>query len=435
MLVLSLILALNAHARVCEDVRLQPSKRIAAPDGVSYFMRPSAKRTVGFATTNGNRLLNLNDGKTIDVAGTVDPVPTPDGDLIAVPVEVPISRNGGQGFEYRMHFYRESAPGKLELRYIDRSVSQTYQSLGVLKKSPSETSYRMIYQGGKSEIYARDYTYDRRTHELKPGPEPALLCKNGPKDIALPMLSKDGREFSYYDNNARKTYIYEVSGLGGECRKKDEIRAALGKIDFSPDGKRMVFHADGFSDEAYQFEHPLPSFGLGIYLYDRQTKRTTPLHVSRTEDTYYPNFLNNDEIAFVSANRGGNPDERKFFINVASLKGVGKGCVGCFSNEKLIRRASVIGHFYGQICRGQEEFVKGGALMTFTSLNADRCHELVRGLSEGQLLEFARKNFTEQEVAEMGTKDSFLKACEALKGTPPPARTEPLDEPAVQPAR
>ncbi|RZA07327.1 MAG: hypothetical protein EOP11_07960, partial [Proteobacteria bacterium] len=204
MLLLSLLLSFGAEARVCEDLRLPVSKSIDAPDGVSYFMRGSDKRTVGFATSSGNRLLNVNNGKYENFPGEIDPVPTPDGALIAAPVNIPITRDGVSGVESRMHFYRESAPGKYELVFMDPKVSENYQSLGVLNSSPGETSYRMLYQSG-SEIYAREYSYDRKAKKLTPGLDPKLACSQNLGRVSLPMLSKNGKEFSYYDYDQKKT--------------------------------------------------------------------------------------------------------------------------------------------------------------------------------------------------------------------------------------
>lgn len=429
LLALGLFLGAPAQARVCEDLRLPVQQRIAAPDGVSFFMRASQLRTLGFATSVGNRILHLKTGKFAEIEGEVDPVPSPDGEIVAVPVQVEVERDGSKGWEYQMKFYREVSPGKFAVIHVDKEASFTYQSLGTLAKSRDRATYRMLYQGELNQIFIRDYDYDLKTHEMKPKNERRVACAHVPQQVSLPMISSSGREFSYYDNKTLKTYVYEI-GEKGECRKKEEFAATLGKMDFSPDGKRLVFHADAFSDQTFQFAHPLPEFGLGLYLYDRGAKRVTPLHVARSEDAYYPVFLNNEEIAFVSSRRGDKYDDRTFFINTASLKGVGRGCRKCFSDDNLRRLGSVVGHMYGEACLGQKEYQAGGALMTFMSLNPDRCRELVRGTAEEKFQTFVRQNFTPAEALTMMKRDLFAQACDALAGNPKPGKSSPLDAPA-----
>ncbi len=66
----------------------QVEKRIPLPDEVNYFTRASSRGEVGFATNKGNRILDLNTEKLNEAPGTIDPVPSPDGAFLTVPMQI-----------------------------------------------------------------------------------------------------------------------------------------------------------------------------------------------------------------------------------------------------------------------------------------------------------------------------------------------------------
>ncbi|MDG0816807.1 hypothetical protein [Bdellovibrio svalbardensis] len=359
-----------AQTKYCStEASFSHEKKILAPDGVSYFLRPSGKtKEVGFATLSGkNMIMNVQTGQSTNVAGIIDPVPSPDGVLLAVPGDVvylgadatpkspeSISEEQLEKIEYRytgstqivekrrpntlnwqpttltlsalkaqkatylasgMSFYTKdkSNPKAYNLTAFDATVSENYQSLGVVK-NVKETRYRMLYEGSKS-IMLKEYTWNPSNQKLTPLGDAKPMCNtNTGINSALPMLSKDGTEFSTYDPQSQSTKVYSIA----TCAVVAEIPSLVGKIDFSPNGRFLAFHVDGGNKiGTNQFRLPKDDgTNLSLFLYDRKNKKLIPLKSQKRTDLYYPVFLSDDEIAYVSKNK----DNEQFYITSAQLE-------------------------------------------------------------------------------------------------------------------
>ena len=338
--------AFGAEDSLCRPTELRLSKRIPVPEEVNYFIRSAANREVGFATAKGNRILNVDSGEMRSIVGEIDPVPTPDGELYTVPVIEPVDEEGGTASF--MTFLRRDPknPKAFQDIFKDAEVYQNYQSLGLVSKSPKEAKYRLIVQSG-NEIIGRDYTHKRDTAEVQPVGELRNVCGEALKNVSLPMLDKTGKNLSYFDYGKGSTVVYEIQEFGKKCRLTDELPAMAGKVDFSPDGKKLLFHADVSSGDSSQFSQPIPQYNLGVFLYDRTTKEMVPLHVKPEADSYYPVFLSDNELAFVSSTR--EAEGKTFHLNVAKLDGRG-GCRGCVDSPRARARTALIGNLYARRC-------------------------------------------------------------------------------------
>ncbi|RYZ95150.1 MAG: hypothetical protein EOP11_25385, partial [Proteobacteria bacterium] len=287
---LSLLLssaAFGSENSICQNLELKPERRIEIKEEVDYFIRASARRELTFASRQGNRLLNLRTGQTSAFPGQLDPVASPDGAIYTVPIKDEGAEASGAAAQYKMHFYRPAREkgGAPVFLFRDEGLNQTYQSLGTLAKTKAGANYRLLYQEN-NQVMARDYAYDREADKLAPLGEAGPVCPPAKNPIALPMISRDGREFSYYDAKLGRTFVYEIEELGKKCTLRDEIPALVGKIDFSPSGRRLAFHADMRSDQSSMFWQPNAQYNLGLFIYDRASKTVVPLHAKAGEQAY-----------------------------------------------------------------------------------------------------------------------------------------------------
>lgn len=354
-----------AQSPACEpQAKLTVVKKIRAPQGVNYFLRGApATKEIGFATNmKGNVLLDEKTGKFSAVGGNYDPVPSPDGAFFTAPGDViyrgktplkPGKRDGSDEVDYRyeaddgsvskrhgetflydltpltltdlqkknatysaraMVFYTKSKsnPGQYELNYSDEQVTAAYQSLG-MTSTPEGPHYRMLFEDQKNIMF-KEYTLDSKSGKIRPlGPAKALCKTESGLNSALPMISKDGKEFSVYDPQSHSTKIYSVD----TCAITDEIHALVGKIDFSPDRRWLAFHIDQSNKIGLGFfkTPDEDAYDLNLFLYDRDSKKLIPLKSEKNTDTYYPIFLSNNEIAYVSKGKA----DKNFYIIAAKI--------------------------------------------------------------------------------------------------------------------
>jgi hypothetical protein len=225
-----------------------------------------------------------------------------------------------------MAFYSRDDVKKNKFKPLlaDTNAANTYQSLGVLSSTPEKSKYRLLFEGDNG-IFTKDYNRDNKTGKMEAASDLKPVCANIKKEPAewtLPMISKDGTEFSVYEVNEEKSRVYKIDS-NRNCKLTEEIPALVGKMDFSPDHKYLAFHIDEGSDTKI-FKTPGNQNQFGVFLYDRQKKELVPVQVSKNEDSYYPVFLDNERLAFISSKKKSN----EYFINVASLaqKNVAGSC-------------------------------------------------------------------------------------------------------------
>ena len=410
-------LKLNAEMICPRPINVQNVKSLPLEEGMAFFLRASLKtREVSFATfTHGAsqaRTMNLENGVITPLNGDLDPVLSPDGKLVSMPqnmlldLETGIQRPGpqapdtvlreGDGFigstggqriklsldeakrqkkkvvgEFGIAFYTRDEKGQPKLAHFDPELKGGYQSLAALRASPLGTTYRVMYQADDN-LKIRDLSLDVASGKMEPGGPVRNLCTQK-LNYALPVLSHDGREFTYYDYESGKTRVMAVED-SGSCREVDWIPALVGKPDFSPDGRRLAFHIDQSTTNTNYFATPDRSQQLGVYLYDRDVKKLSLLKSEPGVNSYYPTFISDHELAYV---RSKNTDGRDVMsIEIMKLGNrTGGDCRGCDGSPALRATATMLGALVGMQC-GLKVGITNAAV-GLIGLSPESCQEFV----------------------------------------------------------
>ena len=418
-------LPISSFANPCLTIPdLKIEKRIPVPNDVNYFMR-SAPSTgeLGFATNRGNRMLDAKTERLSVVPGNIDPVITPDGKFLAIPQEwiydpqtkkfvlpgtmVPEfkisnqrvlvrltgtkeygvslgsadeARRSGKSYQTQLMTFYWRENGVLERKYADESVQFNYQSLGTLSETKKETNYRLLFESAES-FAIRDYQWDSQQKVFSPTGNPLPLCPG--MHGGLPALNKSGDEFSALDIEEGITNVYAIGKSGNKCEIVETIPFLVGKMDFSPDGTRLAMHVDQRSDSRI-FDQPDQRNKLEVFIYDRKTKIPMAVATSPDEDAYYPVFLSNDRIAFMSANKPKKKEDKEFFVNIVALKeGPSRKCENCYNAKtKIGQMAALIGALKMSRCTGQSKYLFRSAMTGFSRIPPDICSEVVSTCNE-----------------------------------------------------
>jgi hypothetical protein len=397
---------------------------------INYFMRGApATGEVGFATASGNRLLNVVTGEITPVPGEEDPVLSPDGKILTVPENMgydpktkkyfPAKELSGQthyrvqggsgqfsyctkdactaktfprsevlesGLPYSddgMSFYAREG-GKAKLIFRDEAVPQKYQSLGMLSTEAKSSSYRMLFEGD-NELRFRDYSYNSAGQAISPIGPVRLACAG--LKLALPMLSKNGEELVGYDPISGTTKVFYLGKDGGICEPRETIPGLVGKADFSPDGKALIFHIDQASDSAKFFKNPNEEQKLGVFIFDRLTHALIPAGSDAKENAYYPVFWGNSKIAYIKSRPDAKPGQMQFSIVLGKVAEFGgASCEGCTDPaSKLGQMAALVGALHMDRCpKGAEPRYKN-AMAAFGGISPKICSALVESCGESCL--------------------------------------------------
>lgn len=270
----------------------------------SYFFRAfPEKPIVSYATSEEvNKIRDLDSGEETTIPGKYDPVPLWNEDFVTVPID---TSDGSEAMTfYKMtDLMRNGTRAKPVL--TDDSLSGVYQSVGLQESDEDSDTYRVLTD--KNGATMRSYKI--RKAAVEPGVtavgEPLTLCKD--RDIKLPMISKDGKELAALDMKSQKTMIFSVDPLTGSCKEVLNLGKRTGKVDFSFDGRYLVFHTSknegNISDE--YFNSPKAKWGLQIQILDRETNETWSITTDGKRNSYYPVFRKNGHIVFLRTSKDG----------------------------------------------------------------------------------------------------------------------------------
>ena len=451
---------------------LQTEKSIPVDGSISWFMRAATQtREVSFATAkNGSQILNLDSGQTSPIAGSIDPVLSADGKILAIPqnaiwdgkaAQLDRSSSGKNPYEYvlsdgkvrdnrtgtvldisledakrqgkrikldsAMALYTRPKSGAPQVALIDTAVTGNYQSMGTFRKAGDETHYRMLYEGDAG-FRMREYKLNESSGKVEAVGLDRAACR-GNEHGALPIVSHDGREFSYYDIDDRNTKIVALDD-NGDCKVVDKIPALIGKPDFSPDGNRLVFHVDeALEGKNMEFEQPDKDQKLGIYLYDRKTKALAPLRADSDSNSYYPTFISDNQIAYIQSR--GTGDEQKMSVEVARLgRSSGTICRACDENPKLAFAGAVVGFIYARYCGGKLPNL-GTANTALSRLTPAVCRKVTASLDQARIDQTRERlagNLSWDVTALTSFQDDPLVKNIRPRQTPPKVSKADLDE-------
>jgi dipeptidyl aminopeptidase/acylaminoacyl peptidase len=381
--VISLLLASSTAGAVCNSrPPVTLLRTYKTKFGLNYFIRSSTvTREIGFSTDEGNKILNLTTGKVASVSGSLDPVLSPDGRVLAVPERLifkgvnpkalpvtsalqendvaayeynadsgKVRRRIGKSFDFEqspmtfselkskniqyvvsgMSFYIRNTNGRFVFSHVDLKVNKYYQSIGRGQKADT---FRLLYEGDNS-VMLKEYAIDHTTGELRDYSQSRALCGTTTGiNSSIPMISKDGSKFSIYDPGAGITKIINIS----DCRVVATLPFQTGKIDFSPDGKHIIFHVDLNRKGGEQpYRIPADKSRLAIRILNLETKLLSEIYAGRRadEDLYYPTFISDSQIAFVSRQKNhGNLVIQTATVNEEVSAGCSSPAVGHSSNK------------------------------------------------------------------------------------------------------
>jgi hypothetical protein len=412
-------------------------QRFPVPSNVNFFVRSSpATGEVGIATSDGNLLLDVKTGKFQKVPGLIDPVLSPDGNLLTTPetwvynpktkelltedqaeklhkkghvafgtrfmlhagratewldvrkgkareTDLTEEQLRAKGVKYavqNMSFYKR-APQGWELIAQDKDSETVYQSVGELGKTANGgTAYRLLVEGDGG-LFTRDYELAADGKTLTFGPPAKAVC--GGYHGTLPVLDKSGTEFTSFDPEHGATKVISIGAAGDQCVTKESIPLILGKTDFSPSRRRLAFHltlAPGAGGP------PVPGRAgkETVYIYDLDAHAVVPVPAMANEDAYYPVFLSDDKIAFVSAAdvKKGKKGRKNFLLNVFETQELPLfRCAKCYEgNSNLGQAAALLGALKIKSCTPNVKPGFAEAMAAFGGLSELNCIKLLGAL-------------------------------------------------------
>lgn len=276
-------------------------------DQPTYFFKPSPDGRYFSYTTwkpadghhaDKNILLDSQSGTSIQIPGSYDPMFMLNMRNIIVP---------GQVAEHGLRFYHLddliSQGVAAQPFFNDVEFKGVYESVAVLRKSDAEVLYRVIIENKLR--YFRDYreTLDAngRTIKMEVISPVTLVCSN--YNFALPMISKDGTEFSGLDYAVGKSRVYKLNH-DGTCEVSEELGYLAGKISFAYNKRYIAFHVFDKADTlgTYAFNHidkPRSSTVANIYIKDRLKNITYKISNYIDGNAMYPEFLANGDLVYV----------------------------------------------------------------------------------------------------------------------------------------
>lgn len=437
-----MILSLIAIAQMvgADDVcvpgfAVTPKVQHEVPNGISYFIRSSpATREISFGSIDEktpSQLLNVDTGRMSQLDGSVDPVLTPDGALLTIPQGViydgeekktrivPKSEelkpkyayfNGqilecendtcekvsklskedliktGQDYVYSaMTFYARDSSGGFKFIHADDDQNMNYQSLGSLDNTGDQKRYRMLFK--QDQIAFQDYAYDpvRKKIEML-GSRHAVCAEAAGGD--MPMLSKDGRSLSAYDEADHAVRVYQLTDQG-KCQVQDRLPSMTGKVDFSPNGKLLAFALDSAAAPgetgSREYERPNADQRLRAYVYDRETKRLTQIDSEISGQTYFPVFLSDHEIGYIHApeTAEGNRMQIKV-VDIGRKDLIPTKCPACRAIPKIRQASAMLAMLYSKRCNPLD-FDFSDADRVLGWLTPQTCERFVKSITSSTL--------------------------------------------------
>ncbi len=414
--------AVHASMNFCDVIQdAKTIKTIPMSENINFFIRGAHEtKEIGFATSKGNFLLDSKTGKKIEVPGDIDPILTPDGKILSVPQSMlfdpktktfgprPKNYKGLEIYQGRvtdckwnpcstsqkkiadieasnepyvmqvMTFYLKDSLEKPVL--IDRNTNYSYQSFGKLRKNGSITTYRMLFETQEG-IRARDYTYDESSKTFSSNGPVKPLC--GGLRGSLPAQSKSGDEYSAYDAEKGVTHIFSIGKSGLDCKITETLPGMVGKVDFSPDGKRLAYHVDKIMDNN-QTKNIIKSAdeksSIESVVFDRKTKKPAIVAKSSNTNSYYPIFLDDNTIAYIDSTKTNSEQQKpQFQVKLAKLEEISTpNCSRCYehgTSEEQI--AAFVGAIRDRTCEEDPRFYFKNGIPSFSSIRVSQCQSVV----------------------------------------------------------
>lgn len=292
-------LAPAAPAGLCELYEPKPKTVTWLNESPSYFAKIAPDGNLAYFIGSGNRMIFMgeDDGQRLfkAIPGDIDPVPCPDGKVVTTP---------------GLNFFEVGALKRDGIRaqafHSDGSHSGVYQSCAVIASSGNTTTYRMITDESGS-VNFRDYkvTFGAGAPTVEEIGTVASLCPG--LNLKTLIISKTGKYVSGYVPETGTTQIY--SAEPGACKLMADLGFPTGKLEFSYDDSRVVFHMDVFGSQAGDYFSGVDSqVSKEILTLDLErsgerlaVRNLRKLSASRAKGSgsYYPSFTKQGLVGFV----------------------------------------------------------------------------------------------------------------------------------------
>jgi len=446
------------------------------PNVPEYFFKPvwpkdsSDKRDEVSVIMGGqNYLVDMSNGSTRKIPGPYDGVPTPDGEFIVAPA------NG----DYIKFFDRDKILPNSSPIYDDRnsgsgnSLEGVYHSLGITKtKTNSDGSVTKTYRGitdvvtnlsdrSVNSLQYKDYTVTINSDGSKVfapnNHPPRQLCENFTKTLLkTPIISKDGKMLSAYNEETGSTIIYNISvdSTGkSTCTPKKNMGFATSKMEFSPDGKKVVFAMNALtttpSDVAWYQQPELAKHQMNVYTYDLETNQLKLISSQDQGNAYYPSFNPDGSVTYLSqsVNSGGGPSyslQRAKTEDAPSTNLIDvQKFESCGIRDPHSIKMFALGKLWGKVCERALDST-ASILTRGLAIPKENCKALVGQYWESSRSQFTEDNlfFTDQNISgtyynqdarkfysqtlRKLTKDDLLTICDSLKGPTTEAKVGPV---------
>ncbi len=249
-----------------------------------------------------------------------------------------------------------------------------YQSVGLKSANGNSEIYTILTDYNNATI--RNYRIEGSGSEqsVTPVDAPLNLCSN--KDIKLPMISKDGKELAALDMETQTTVIFSFDAKSGECNKVLDLGKRTGKVDFSFDGRYLVYHTSKVQSEISEdyFKSPLKNWSLQIQILDRKTNGRWFLTRDKKRISYYPVFKKNGQVVFFRTSKEGN--ESSFAIadpfvskeKEENTDSEAKTCIFCTATKEILKNV-----VKEELCGTLEMFQRITEKPTYRSVVQRKC--------------------------------------------------------------
>ena len=190
---------------------------------------------------DGNKAIDMETGKVLQLPGKYDAVPTLDGDILTTPsVDESTGKIKGGMLFYDLKKIMSENDKPPKPIFEDEDLRGLYQSIGEISRTSNSSHIKVITDA--DGLSYRDYEVKRKNDgslNVTALKDVGVLCEG--RSIRLPMMSKDGRFLAAIDRNMedKTTRIFNIEN--GGCEEIKDTKMKTGKADFSFDGKKIVF--------------------------------------------------------------------------------------------------------------------------------------------------------------------------------------------------
>ncbi len=404
--ILSLLLLTNSNSMaqdICNTQNNITEERVIMPMEPEYFFKPiplegenDPRREVSVIMNNSNWTIDMKDpSKVVQIPGPYDGVPSPDGRFLAMP-----ANGGGLVFYDRNNMNRENPKELLnDVENGSNMLEGVYHSIGMLNKSANgNATYRLITDqltsSGKrqmSHLYYKDYNttttpeginFAQNEHPSKP------LCSNMlDRYFKLPMISKDGRQLAAYDVESGTTKIFSIDQNNGNsvCNLTRDLGFAAGKVEFSPDGKKITFAMDSHPTDPSSVEwyaQPPETKNYNVYVADLENETMSRVSLNNKGNSYYPSFWHDGSVIYLNQELGENENEyslvRARFKNAPTIPFPRLGNLECSGLSPDFLALTALGSLWSDLCLSLDKPVTiMGLAMQPLALDKQNCRKMV----------------------------------------------------------